>query len=88
MKQGRNPRRAYNADGSEIAPMTLANMRTNGVRSVEAGCEACGREAVLSCDALPEDFPVPDVALRLRCSGCGSKRIVTKPDWTERPRIA
>jgi DNA-directed RNA polymerase subunit RPC12/RpoP len=83
-----NPRRAYNADGSVIAPMDLANMRENGVRSVEARCEACGHEAVVNCDALPADLPVPDVALRLRCSGCGSKRIVTKPDWTERPRIA
>ena len=32
----RNPRRAYDADGSVIAPMDLANMRENGVRSVEA----------------------------------------------------
>lgn len=32
----RNPRRAYDQDGREIAPMTLANMRENGTRSVEA----------------------------------------------------
>ena len=83
----KNPRRAYNADGTVIAPMDLANMRENGVRSVEARCEACGREAIVNCDALPADLPVPDVALRLRCSACGSKRIVTKPDWTVRPRI-
>jgi hypothetical protein len=80
----RNPRRAYKADGSVIAPMDLANMRANGVRAVEARCEACGHEAVVNCDALP----VPDVALRLRCSPCGSKKIVMKPNWTERPRIA
>ena len=70
-----------------IPPMDLANMRANGVRSVEARCEACGCEAAFNCDEFPADLPVPDVALRLRCSGCGSKRIVTKPDWTERPRM-
>ena len=30
----RNPRRAYDADGREIGPMSLANMREHGVRSV------------------------------------------------------
>ena len=44
----RNLRRAYNADGSVIAPMDLANMRVDGVRSVEARCEACGHEAVVN----------------------------------------
>ena len=87
MKLARNPRRAYDADGREITPMDLANMRQNGVRSVTAECKACKREAAVNCDALPADLPVPDVALRLRCSACGSKQIVTRPDWTERPRI-
>ena len=32
----RNPRRADDADGNEIPPMTLGNMRAHGVRSVEA----------------------------------------------------
>ena len=67
----RNSRRAYNADGSLIAPMDLANMRANGLRSVEARCEACGHEAVVNCDALPADLPAPNMALRLRCPACG-----------------
>ena len=29
MKRTRNPRRAYDADGREITPMDLANMRQN-----------------------------------------------------------
>ena len=32
----RDPRRAYNADGTVIPPRDLANMQENGVRSVEA----------------------------------------------------
>ncbi len=50
----RNPRRAYKADGSVIAPMDLANMRENGIRSVEEKCDACRREAVVNCDELPD----------------------------------
>ena len=82
----RNPRRAYARDGTEIPPMDLANMRQNGVRSVEATCEACRHEAVVNCDALPADMPVPDVVLRLKCSACGSKQGVIRPNWMERPR--
>jgi len=33
-------------------PMTLANMRENGVRAVTATCEACRREADVNVDAL------------------------------------
>ncbi len=64
--------------------MDLANMRENGVRSVEANCAECGHEAVVNVDALAADTFVPDVAKRLRCSACGSKKITTRPNWLER----
>jgi len=35
-------------------PMTLANMRANGVRAVIATCEACNHKADVNVDALPE----------------------------------
>ncbi len=62
--------------------MSLGNMGEHGVRSVEATCEACKHEASISVDNLPGDAYVPDVALRLRCSACGSKQITTRSDWT------
>ena len=34
-------------------PMTLANMRLNGVRAVIATCEACRHKADVNVDALP-----------------------------------
>jgi hypothetical protein len=34
--------------------MDLANMRENGIRSVEEKCDACRREAVVNCDELPD----------------------------------
>jgi hypothetical protein len=35
-------------------PMTLANKRRNGVRTVIATCQACGHKADVNVDALPE----------------------------------
>ena len=81
----RNPRRAYDADGNEIRPMSLGNMREHGLRSVLAICQesSCGHSASINVDDLPDDLPVPDVALRLRCSNCGSRNVKTQPDWKE-----
>ena len=41
-------------------PMTLRNMRENGAHAVIAKCEACGHEADVNVDALPESVHVPD----------------------------
>ena len=60
-------------------PMTLANMRSNGVRVVIAKCEACGHEADVNVDALPEATAVPEAGRRLRCGQCGGKRIIRGP---------
>jgi hypothetical protein len=68
-------------------PMTLANMRLNGVRAVTATCANCGRAADVSVDALPETLTVPEAGQRLRCSQCGAKTISTRPAWhTGSPR--
>jgi DNA-directed RNA polymerase subunit RPC12/RpoP len=66
--------------------MTLSNMRQNGVRAVTATCEACGREADVNVDALPESVTVPKAGQRLRCSQCGEKRVLTRPAWHTSPR--
>ena len=62
-------------------PMTLANMRQNGVRAVSATCEACGHKADVNVDALPESVHVPKAGQRLRCSQCGGRTISTRPAW-------
>jgi hypothetical protein len=81
----RNPRRAYDAEGREIPPMSLGNMREHGVRSVLAICQetSCGHSGPINVDHLPDDFLVPDVSLRLRCSACGTRNVKTQPDWKE-----
>jgi hypothetical protein len=62
-------------------PMTLANMRLNGVRMVTASCANCGRSADVNVDLLPETLTVPEAVQRLRCSQCGGKTISTRPAW-------
>ena len=44
-------------------PMSLANMRQNGIRSVIASCANCGRSADVNVDTLPETLTVPKTAL-------------------------
>ena len=70
---------ARDKDGTIIVPMTLANMREHGVRSVVATCEKCQHEALVNVDDWPEETPVPDVRLKLRCSKCGGKSVDTRP---------
>src|SRR5829696_7661526 len=77
-------RRARDRDGKIIDPMTLANMRNNGVGSVVATCAKCQHEAVLGVQRWPADTPVPDVGLRLRCSACGGRDVDTRPNWLDR----
>jgi hypothetical protein len=62
-------------------PMTLANMRANGVRAVTATCQACGHQADISVDALPETLTVPEAGTRFRSGSCGGKTISTRPAW-------
>jgi hypothetical protein len=40
-------------------PMTLANMRLNGVCMVTASCANCGRSADVNVDLLPDTLTVP-----------------------------
>jgi hypothetical protein len=76
MKPGRNPRRAYEADGREIEPPTVGSEMAKGFRTVTAFCEAagCGRNAPVELAAFPPSLPIPDIALRLRCTACGDRR--------------
>ena len=63
-------------------PMTLANMRLNGVRMVTASCANCGRSADVNVDLLPETLTVPETGQRLRCSQ------LRRQDDLDPPRLA
>ena len=65
-------------------PMTLGNMRANGVRSLSASCFLCHRETVLSADRWPDHLPVPSFGPRMVCTGCGIIGADVRPNWKER----
>ncbi|MEN3238305.1 hypothetical protein PUR29_33190 [Methylobacterium ajmalii] len=75
MRRGRNPRRAYDEDGREIAPPSVGSARAQGETTISAHCHDCCHHAIVSTDRFPIDMPIPDIAPRLRCSACGSKHI-------------
>ena len=68
-----------------IEPMTLANMRANGVRSLLVYCTACPRTVIFNVDAYPESLPVPAFGPRMVCTGCGMIGADARPNWRENP---
>jgi hypothetical protein len=75
-------------DVSASPPMTLGNMRANGVRTIAAYCQGCHHQAVLDqavldVEAYPDETPVPSFAPRLVCTRCGLIGADARPNWSE-----
>jgi hypothetical protein len=66
-------------------PMTLGNMRANGVRSLAVSRHLCHHQAVLSADPWPDDVPVPTFGPRMVCDRCGIIGADARPNWREQP---
>ncbi len=71
---------------SDIEPMTLRNMRANGVRSIIVYCSnvSCRHEAIVNADSLGDDVTVPSLGPRMRCQRCGQLGADARPNWNER----
>ena len=67
-------------------PMTLGNMRENGVRSLAAWClsRGCNHRSTLDVSNYADDVPVPSFGPRLRCEVCGHLGADARPNWNER----
>jgi len=67
-----------------IEPMTLGNMRENGVRSLAVSCLLCRHESVLSAEPWPDNVPVPTFGPRMVCTRCGIVGADARPHWREK----
>jgi hypothetical protein len=68
-----------------IEPMTLCNMRVNGVHSLAVTCHLCHHEAIISAARWPDDVPVPTFGPRMVCTKCGIIGADARPNWLEQP---
>ena len=65
-------------------PMTLANKRANGVRSLSVTCELCHHGALMNVDGFDDATPVPAFGPRMVCTACGIVGADLRPNWKER----
>lgn len=77
-------KRQMAAEHERRRPVTLGELQAEGL-DVFCWCNRCCHNAVIELGALiprlGPDLPVPEVGARMRCTGCGSKDIATRPDW-------
>jgi hypothetical protein len=67
-----------------IEPMDLANMRQNGVRSLDVQCNQCRHRVIVNVDHLPGDVTVPSFGPRMVCTKCGTIGADVRLNWPER----
>jgi hypothetical protein len=69
-----------------IEPMTLGNMRGNGVRSLAVTCPKCQHERIINADKWSGHMLVPSFGPRMVCSKCRAVGADVRPNWRERER--
>ena len=71
--------------------MTLGELEAKEVQ-ILCWCNRCSHKASLAPGALAGQLgrlvPVPEVGVHMRCTGCGSKDIATRPDWPSKGPVA
>ncbi|MBP5856805.1 hypothetical protein KAJ83_07280 [Marivibrio halodurans] len=81
---GRLKHRAFEAEEAKRRRTRLGDLTAHGA-DIFCRCNRCGHSAVLGLDMLLARFgpqqDVPGLGLFLRCRGCGSKDVATRPDW-------
>ena len=85
-------RKATEADEHrQPRPACLGDLAREGL-GIFCWCHRCQHHATLETDALlarfGPDHPVPEIGARLRCSGCGSRDVATRPAWPSLGRVS
>jgi hypothetical protein len=68
-----------------IEPMTLGNMRANGVRSLDVCCWVCHHRTIMSADPWSDEVSVPSFGPRMVCTNCGTVGADARPNRQEQP---
>ena len=74
-----------NLKGRLGPPMTLGNMRANGVRPLAVWCfgRACNHHSIFDVSNYPDDVSVPSFGPRFRCERCGHIFADGRQNWGE-----
>lgn len=77
-------RRLTEVEDGRLKAITLAELAAAGV-DVFCWCNRCGHNGVVATARLAAElgpaFAVPEVGGKMRCTGCGSKDVATRPAW-------
>lgn len=65
------------------APMTLGNLRSLGMRSLQVYCNNCPHHGVLDINGQPDHLAVKSFEPKMYCTKCGSKNVDVRPNWSE-----
>ena len=70
-------------------PMTLGNMRRNGVQHLIAYClnDTCRHTALIDVSKYPDDVEVPWFQSKVKCGKCRRRGrwVDVRPNWSEAP---
>ena len=76
---------AMRRDDPTGQPMTLGNMREQGVRRLSVSCWVCHHTAVIDVRDYPDQARVPAFGPKMVCTGCGIIGADARPNWVDRP---
>jgi hypothetical protein len=76
-------KRARSASRLPSSPMTLGNMRENGIRRLFVSCDCCHHSVELNVDDMPDDIEAPSIGPRMVCTRCGHVGADARPDRSE-----
>jgi hypothetical protein len=70
----------------QIEPMTLGDMRANGVRSLLTSCHKCHHEMVIEADQWLDRMEVGSFGPHIACTKCGNVGADVRPNWQDASR--
>jgi hypothetical protein len=74
--------RARSRSREPSPPMTLGNMRSNGIRRLSVSCPCCHHQVEFNVDHMLDDVVVPSIGPRMICTRCGHVGADARPDWS------